>query len=199
MKKVVAIVAVVVLMMSLSAYGQAASCKGKLNAIGYGSYAFGFGDVFKDSKETIGNYTVEHSFDAGLGFGVIGQYGVLDKLYAGLEIGLQMYKAKAEATPAQVAFPKVDETKTYVNVLANGMYAIMYTDDLNAFFVTAGLGLYGGEDSKFGFNAGVMFRRMLSPNVGIMVMPRFHYVTSDPALTMVQVAAGVVIPIPLNK
>jgi len=200
MKKVVAIVAVMVLMMGLSAYAQdVASCKGKLNAIGYGAYAIGFGDVFDDTKMTVGNVTTEHSFDAGLGFGVIGQYGVLDKLFVGLEVGLQMYKAEAKTTGAQIPVPDVDETNTEVNILANGMYAISYTDDLNAFFITAGLGMYGGDNSEFGLNGGFMFRRMLSPNVGVMVMPRFHYVMSDPAGTMAQIAAGVVIPIPLNK
>jgi len=158
---------------------------GKMLTGGYAGYTLGFGDAFFD--EDYG------SFKAGISLGGTFHYGINEKMMIGGELGFQSYKSEVKL-PA-ILGGSTSETNTRINILFNGLYAINYTDDENAFFVTAGGGFYGGEDSEFGIFGGIVYRKMVSETIGAYVMPRFHYVMADPAMTMLQIAVGVQIPL----
>lgn len=192
MKRFIVIMVAIAALLAGSAMAQDMGCKSKMMGSVYGAFAFGMGDAFKD----ITTNHFEVSMDAGIGFGGMFHYGVAEKIFVGAELGVQSYKAKSKytgpANPAAAALA-YDDSNMEVNFLANGLYAINYTDDANALFVTVGAGLYGGFDD-FGVNGGFMYRKMVSPNLGVFFMPRFHLLFSDPSAMMVQAAVGVSYP-----
>lgn len=193
MRKFLVIMIAVVALMACSAMAQDLGCKGKMMGSAYASYAFGMGDAFKG----VTTKHIEISQDAGIGFGGMFHYGVTEQIFVGGELGVQSYKAKSKYTgPANPAASALnfDDSSMKINFLANCLYAINYTDDADAFFVTAGAGLYGGFDD-IGLNGGIVYRKMVSPSVGVFFMPRFHFLFSDPSAMMVQIAAGVSLPL----
>ncbi|MDH3890311.1 MAG: hypothetical protein OEV49_04440 [candidate division Zixibacteria bacterium] len=159
--------------------------KGWALVSGYGGYTFGFGDLFFD--ETIAGVNV--SFEAGLSFGGAFHYGLTDKFFLGGELGFQSYK-----TQASLGGLSASTTDTKLNILASGLYALNYVENQQALFLAFGAGQYSGLD-EFGFNAGVLYTRMAGDKFAWFVMPRFHYVLTDPSGTMVQVVLGVTLPV----
>ncbi|MCK4372738.1 MAG: hypothetical protein KAW61_06300 [candidate division Zixibacteria bacterium] len=188
MKRAVLLMLALCLVLSVSALGQDedAGLKGKMFVSGYGGYTIGMGDAFFD--ETIAGIDV--SFKAGISFGGAFHYGVTEKLLIGGELGLQSYKSEASFGGISAS-----ETETKMNILASGLYALNYVEDEQAFFLAFGVGQYAGWD-EFGFNAGVLYAKKMGEKLSVFVMPRIHYVMSDPdAAMMVQVAVGVTFPL----
>ena len=186
MKRVFVLTMALCLAITMTVTGQ--DLTGKMLAGGYAGYTLGFGDAFPDDDV--------FSRNAGISFGGTFHYGINEKMMIGGELGFQSFKTEVEL-PA-ILGGSSSETSTEMNILFNGLYAINYTDDENAFFVTAGGGLYGGDDSELGIFGGIVYRKMVSETIGAYVMPRFHYVMSDPAMTMLQIAVGVHIPVGSN-
>ena len=184
MKRVFVLTVALCLAITMTVTGQV-DLTGKMLTGGYAGYTLGFGDAFPDNDV--------FSISAGISFGGTFHYGIKEKMMIGGELGFQSYKA--EMTILGVS---ASETSTETNILFNGLYAINYTDDENAFFVTAGGGLYGGSDSELGIFGGIVYRKMVSETVGAYIMPRLHYVMTDPAMTMLQIAVGVQMPIGSN-
>ncbi len=162
--------------------------KGKMYVSGYGAYAIGMGDVFKEY--TAGEYKFKSS--AGIGFGGAFHYGVNPKMLIGGELGFQSYKYESSG-PAP--YPSVSDTETKMNILATAFYALNYVENQSALFLAFGAGQYGGFD-KLGFNAGVMYSKMMAAGWILFVMPRLHYVMTDPdAAMMFQVLVGASFPL----
>ena len=190
MKRVLLLMLALCLALSVTAVAEEGDgLKGKMFVSAYGGYAIGFGDAFKDIDEEIMGVTYKYSCDAGIGFGGAFHYGVTPKLLIGGEIGLQSYKA--EATIGGVS---ASETETKMNILASGLYALNYVEDESAFFLAFGGGQYAGYD-ELGFYGGVLYAKKVGEKFSIFVMPRFHYVMSDPAATMLQVVVGATLPL----
>ncbi|MCK4607011.1 MAG: hypothetical protein KAU35_06930 [candidate division Zixibacteria bacterium] len=202
MKRVFVLTMALCLAITMTVTGQ--DLTGKMLAGGYAGYTLGLGDPFGTEDFELMGVKVETKFDAGISFGGTFHYGVTEKLLIGGELGFQSYKSevKTDATTIMgVPIPATDESasETKMNILATGLYALNYTDDENALFVTFGLGLYGGlgdgDGGEIGLNGGVLYRKMVSETVGVYVMPRIHYVMSDPAAKMLQIAVGVQMPL----
>ena len=197
MKKVLIAVLAVCLIISASAFSQV-DVKGQMLASGYGGYTLGFGDPFGDTDYSYSGVTATSSYSAGIGFGGMFHYGITEKLMIGGEIGFQSYKAEVDIpgqTVMGVTIPGVSEstTSTENNILGNCLYAMSYEDE-SALFLTFGGGIYGGGDSEIGFFGGILYRKAFG-NIQGFIMPRFHYVMTDTAMKMFQIAAGVQFPI----
>lgn len=188
MKRVLLLMLVLCLMLSVTAIAEEGDgLKGKMFVSAYAGYALGFGDVFDDVEYE--SFTA--SFDAGIGFGGAFHYGVTPKFLIGGEIGMQSYEAEVSILGISAS-----ETNTEMNILASGLYALNYVEGESAFFLAFGGGLYGGAvDDEMGVYGGVLYAKKVGEKFSIFVMPRFHYVMSDPAMTMVQVAVGATLPL----
>lgn len=190
MKKTIAIVMALLVIASVSAFGQ--GVKGQMRITGYGGYSLGFGDAFKDYNVP----PVKVTSSAGLTFGGMFHYGVTDKLLVGGEVMFQSYKAKTEITGAYsqyFGYASGSATDTKANFLGNAMYAFNY-DDAKAIFLIVGAGIY---DSDFGINGGFAYTKQLSPTWYLYVAPRLHIVFSSGATAMLlQLAAGAQFLIP---
>ncbi len=189
MKRTTAVLLATVLILAVSVQAQDFNLKGKMMASGYLGYALGMGDVFDEYESDYYKY----SLDAGISFGGMFHYGIAEKFMIGGELMLQKYKAKAEYTgPSGYGFGDADDSETNTHILANCLYAMNYTDDNDAFFLTFGGGIY---DDDFGLNGGIVYRKMVSPTIGIFAMPRIHLVMADDTFELIHLAVGVMIPI----
>jgi len=178
-----AITLVLALLMCAPAFGQDFDLKGNMVAGGYAGYTLGMGDPFGDDNGC--------SFDAGIGFGGTFHYGVTPKMMVGGELGFQSYKAEVDAvTIMGFTSPGTSSSSTETNFLGSCLYALNYADD-GAMFINFGAGLYGGADSEIGFFGGILYQKKLGETMNWFVMPRFHYVMTDTAMKMIQIAAGV--------
>jgi len=194
-------VAIAVLMFGLmvtgSAVGQDAfDLKGKMLTGGYLGYTLGFGDPFGET-DFIGGST---DFSAGFSFGGHFHYGVSPKMLIGGELGFQSYNADVNTEATSIGGFSIPSTSTSagdteLNILGTALYAMNYTEDQKALYLTFGAGIYGGASSEFGFNGGVLWRTMVSPTIGLYVMPRFHLIMADTTMKMLQIAVGVQIPL----
>ena len=221
MKRVIFIAAVLCTAFALGVSAQ--GLKGKMALSAFGGYTMGLGDPFSDSDYSIypgfelPPITGSISFDAGIDAGVMFHFGVAEKIMIGLEIDMQQYKSKAtvddyEVMGIPVPGMSTEETQTKVNLLGNLMYAISYSETGSGTFLTVGAGIYGGlggtlslkeattaesiesSGSSFGINGGIMFRKMVGTSVGLFIMPRLHYVFSDPNSKLLMISGGISIP-----
>lgn len=196
---IIMIFAVCLLVAGTASAEEEFNLKGKMLGSAYLGYTLGLGDPFGDESVTVGSSTYTASFKPGIGFGATFHYGVSPKIMIGGELGFQSYKVETEIPSGSVGSVSfgggsASASSTETNFLGSALYALNYTDDQKALFLTAGAGIYGGASSDLGLNFGVVWRTMVSEKIGIMVMPRFHYVLADTALKMLQIAAGVQIP-----
>jgi len=186
MKRAILLMVALCLMVSGSAVAENGNgMKGWALVSGYAGYTIGMGDAFKDWEA----FGVKYSQDAGISFGGAFHYGVTDMILIGGELGFQSYKA--EATVEGVS---ASDTEIKMNIIGSGLYALSWTENEQAFFIAFGVGYYGGWE-EVGFNAGVLYSKMLGSGYPVFIMPRFHYVMSDPAATMLQVVVGVSFPV----
>jgi len=209
------------LLLSISAFGQDQSLQGKMFISGYGGYTLGVGDPWGAQRidTTIMGipYDLKWTLDPSIAFGGMFHYGVGDRLMLGGELGFQMYDNEAHEVVAGNTMPGESTTETKLNILFNGLYALNYVEGEKGLFITIGGGIYGGlggvldlekalEDIAadkepdengvaFGVNGGLLYTRMVSESFGLFVMPRFHYVFSDPNAKMVQIVGGIHIPL----
>jgi len=175
MKRVTLLAVCLILAVSVSAQDD---LTGKMFAGGYLGYGFGFGDAFEDIETGLG--TIERG--AGFGFGGTFHYGLNEKLMIGGELGFQNYKAG-------------DESELETNILFNGLYAFNYVEDETGFFGTFGGGFYGGSDTNFGINGGILYSKLISETISLYGMPRLHIIFADGTPMILQLAVGVLIPI----
>lgn len=209
------------LVLSVSALGQDEGLKGKSFISGYGGYTVGMGDPWGDQEVniTLLGIPVEMTskLDPTLSFGAMYHYGVSDKLMLGCEIGFQTYDEEASAVVGGMVIPPESLTETKANILFNGLYALNYVEGEKGFYITFGGGIYGGlggvldfeqaltdaaagkdideGGAAFGFNGGILYTHMVSEGFGLFVMPRFHFISSDPTSKMVTISAGVQFPL----
>ena len=112
-------------------------------------------------------------------------------MMVGGELGFQSYKSEWTTDSEYLADLSGDESSTETNILGSCLYAMNYADD-GAMFINFGAGIYGGGDSEIGFFGGILYQKQLSETMNWFIMPRFHYVMTDPdAMKMIQIAAGV--------
>jgi opacity protein-like surface antigen len=191
MKRALLLMLALCLMMSATAVAEEGQgLKNAMFVAGYGGYTIGMGDAFEDYEMPSILGPIKLTFDAGISFGGAFHYGVSPKLLVGVEVGFQAYKAEASLLGVTES-----ETEYKANILPCVLYALNFVEDEQAFFLTFGGGFYGGWEEA-GFNAGLMYTKMVSPSVILLISPRFHYVMADPdAVTMVQIIGGVVIPL----
>lgn len=192
MKRTLLLAGLLCLALSVTVCGQ--NLKGEMMIGGYAGYTLGFGDAFKDYEEP----GFKLSSSAGFNFGGMFHYGINEKMMIGGELGLQQYKADMEAVgtaPIGTIVVEGSDTETKLNILFNGLYALNYTED-KAMFLTAGAGIY---DSDFGLFGGILYRWAVSPTVFVFAMPRFHIVLADSTFELLQLSAGVQIPIGAKK
>ncbi len=190
MKKFAIVAMGLCLILASSVVAQDASVKGKMIASGYLGYSLGMGDAF-DEIETPG---MKASLDAGLAFGGAFHYGLTDKIFFGGEVMFQNYKAEVEFTDPILASASASDSEMKFNIMGSMLYAMNYTDE-QALFLSAGLGMY---DSEIGFNGGVVWRKMVSPTIGLFVSPRIHIIMADDMFELIQLTAGVQIPLGAN-
>ena len=195
MKRSIVIMIAIAALMAGSVMAQDLGCKGKMLAGGYAGYTLGLGDPFGDEEYVVFGVTAKSSYSAGIGFGGTFHYGVAPKFMVGGELGLQNYSVEVDI-PAQtimgqtIPATKEEESSMETNILGSCLYALNYTDD-GAMFINFGAGLYGGGESEIGFFGGILYQKKLSESMNWFVMPRFHYVMTDTAMKMFQIAAGV--------
>lgn len=146
-----------------AAYSQ--DLEGKIKAGGYLGYTIGFGDAFSGPA------------DAGVNFGGTFHYGIKENLMIGGELGLQSYDYGSESD-------------TKVNIIGSVLYPLNYTDE-KAFYLTGGAGIYGGNDSGFGINGGIVYSFQVAESIQIYGMPRLHIVFMDNTPMMLSLSAGV--------
>jgi len=208
-------------MLSVPALAQNDGLKGRTFLSGYGGYSFGVSDPWGDQEAVVNTpiHTVvtTGSLDPSLSVGAMFHYGVSQKLMIGAEFGIQRYKTDEQGTIDGALYDRGSETKTRVNGFLNGLWALSYREGDGGFFVTGGAGFYGGlngplnwrqvvedvlagkdqdnDGAVFGVNGGLMYTHMVSENLAVFVMPRFHLVFSDPTAKMVQVVGGIQIPV----
>jgi hypothetical protein len=220
MKRTLLLTLALCLVVSVSASGQDQGLKGKMFLSGYGGYTIGTGDPWGEQEidVTLVGIPVDvmWKLDPTICFGGMFHYGVSDKMAIGGELGFQIYKQEESGSVAGTTFPPISTSETKLNILFNGLYAFNYVEGEGGLFFTFGGGVYGGlggvldleqamediaagtqvdEDNvAFGVNGGFLYTRMVSESLGLFVMPRFHFVFSDPTAKMVQVVGGVQIP-----
>jgi opacity protein-like surface antigen len=186
MKNILMILVVMSLLVAGTAFGQ--GVKGQMAVGAYGGYTIGMGDVFDDYELL----DVEFSTSAGINFGGHFHYGLGEKIMIGGEVMMQSYKFESSGELLGVSFDE-SESETKLNFMATALYA-MNMDDKKAFFLTAGVGFYDFGDTEIGFNGGFMYRQMVSPTVGLYLMPRIHLVMAEDMFELIQISGGIQIP-----
>jgi len=178
---------VLCLMMSGSAIAENGNgMKGWMLISPYVGYSFGFGDAFKD-YEFLGE---TWSRDAGISFGGAYHYGVSPMFLVGGELGFQSYK-----TEVSVGGLSVSDSEIKMNIIGSGLYALSWTENEQAFFVTFGAGYYGGWEA-IGLNGGILYSKMVNDKYPLFLMPRIHIVFDDPDTAMMfQILFGISFPI----
>jgi hypothetical protein len=168
MKRIILTVLIAGLLISTPVLGQD-DLTGKMFAGGYLGYGFGLGDAFPGDV------------DAGFGFGGTFHYGLNERMMIGGELGFQNYDSGTES-----------ELET--NILFNGLYAFNYTRE-TGFYLTFGGGFYGGNDTNFGINGGIVYSKLISETISLYGMPRLHIIFADETPMILQLAVGIHIPI----
>ncbi|MBU0982665.1 MAG: hypothetical protein KKA42_02260 [candidate division Zixibacteria bacterium] len=195
MKKVTIITLGLCLMLASGVLAQDPGLKGKMLASGYLGYSIGMGDAFDDYDFAGSSY----SSDAGIAFGGSFHFGLTEKIMLGGELMMQNYSFDVEVAPFDIggvsfAGESYSDSEMKLNFIGSMLYALNYSDE-QALFLTAGLGIYDYGSSEIGFNGGVVWRKMVSPTIGLFVSPRIHLVMADDMFELLQVTAGVHIPL----
>ncbi len=183
MKRGLLTLAMICFLFTMSASSQ--DLTGEMYVGGFLGYSLGMGDVFQD----VDNAYYKYSFGPGFNFGGTFHYGMNEKMMLGGEMMFQSYKADLEYKTSAYTFGG-SGSSTEFNILGSVLYALSY-DDESAFFLMGGAGLYGFGGMKLGLNAGVMYRKMLSPKLGIYGAPRFHLVLAESTYELLQIMVGV--------
>ena len=181
MKRVAATLVVACVLLATSVFGQGLGPEGQMWAGGYLGYGFGMGDPFVDEDG--------FSFKAGLGFGGTFHYGLNEKMIIGGELGFQSYKSEFD-----ILGTKDSKTTTETNILFSGLYTLNYEDE-KALFLSFGGGLYGSDNSEFGFFGGILYRKLITETIFLYGMPRLHLILADETMKILQLSVGVQIPI----
>jgi hypothetical protein len=181
MKHVTTIMIVACVLLATSAFGQGLGPKGQMWTGGYLGYGIGMGDPFVDEDA--------FSFKAGLGYGGTFHYGLNEKMIIGGELGFQSYKTEFDFLGS-----KESSTTTEMNIFFSGLYTLNYEDG-KALFLSFGGGLYGGDNSEFGFFGGILYRKLISEKIFLYGMPRLHLIMADETMKILQLSVGVQIPI----
>ncbi|MCX6831880.1 MAG: hypothetical protein NT028_07045 [candidate division Zixibacteria bacterium] len=188
MKKILVLVAVIMLFGMTAVYGQAiGDLKGKMAVGGFLDYGIGFGDQFK-SFDYVG-FTAKSSL--GLSFGGKFLYGVAPKIAVK---GLFDYQTESY----KVTILGVEAKSSYhiLEISANGMYFFSPEKKMCP-YVEAGPGMYsfgdgGSSTSKIGVNAGIGGIYMINEKLAIDAGGRFHMIFTDVKKTnYVDIHAGV--------
>ncbi len=162
MKKLLVLTLMFIFVIGSTSFAQ--DLEGKMKASGYLGYTIGFGDAFSGP------------LDAGFNFGGTFHYGIKENLMIGGELGLQSYD-----------YGVGSDTK--VNLIGSVLYPLNYTDE-KAFYLTGGLGLYGGTDNGLGINGGIVYSFQVAESIQIYGMPRLHIVFVDSTPMMLSLSAG---------
>jgi hypothetical protein len=174
------------LLLGGSAFAQGPA--GTMMITGYGGYTLGFGDAF-DDFELLG---AEISTSAGICFGGIFHFFINDMFAVGGELYMQSYKGEVKYSSTYgglLAGTDFSETNTEMNFLFNALYPMSYSEE-QAIYLMFGGGLYGDDESEFGAHGGIAWHKALSPNIDLVITPRFHVIFADETVMMVQVTAG---------
>lgn len=158
---------------------------GEMLVGGFLGYSLGMGDLFSDIETT--NY--KYTFGPGFNFGGTFYYGLNEKMMIGGELMFQSYKADIEYKIAGSYYGGSGST-TELNILGSVLYALS-NDDETALFLMGGIGFYNFGGMKLGLNAGVMYRKMITPQLGIYGAPRFHLVLGAGTFELLQLMVGV--------
>ncbi len=181
---------VVTLSLALAVSASSQDLTDQMLVSGYLGYSLGFGDYFEDYETPV--VKIENS--AGFSFGASFHYWMREKCAIGGEIMFQSYGSDTELKQGAPAGAKGDGGSTDFNLLITGLHALEYTDDASI-FLTGGIGLYDAGGMKFGLNAGAIYRKMVTEDIGIYVMPRLHLVFANDMYELVQLAVGIQIPL----
>lgn len=199
MKRVIITAMALCLILALSVSAQEMGMKNKMMLSAYGGYTMGMGDAFDDVETE--HYKMESS--ATLNFGANFHYGVAPKILVGADVFAWMWKVEAEAVgtiPGGITLPAADETNLQFAILGSALYHA-YTQEKQDLFLQVGVGPHfldggeGGSSTEFGVMAGGFYKYMVSPKVGVFFMPRWHMLFSDPSAMLIQLSAGVSIPL----
>lgn len=176
MKRIILAVLMVGLLVSAPVFGQD-QLTGRMYTGGYLGYGFGIGSAFDDVETIVG--TIDRG--AGFGFGGTFHYGLNEKLMIGGELGFQNYEV-------------ANNSEMETNILFNGLYALNYSNE-TGFFMSFGGGFYGGGDTNFGINGGIVYSKLISETISLYGTPRLHVIFADETPMIFQLAVGILIPI----
>ena len=168
--------------------GYSGSPAGTMMITGYGGYTLGFGDYFDDYESL--NY--KWSSSAGICFGGIFHFFINNMFAVGGELYMQSYSFDSEYTgPTGGFFTGLDgsTSDTELNFLFNALYPMNYSEE-QAIYLMFGGGLYEFGDSEIGVHGGIAWHKALSPNINLVIAPRFHVIFANETVMMVQVTAG---------
>jgi len=188
-KKILVLVAVIMLFGAMTVYGQAiGDLKGKMAVGGFLDFGIGFGDVFKEYGVS-GVATFKSSL--GLSFGGQFLYGLAPKIAV-----KGLFDYQTESYKATLLGMEAKSSYHILEISANGMYFFSPEKKMCP-YVEAGPGLYsagggGSSSSNLGVNAGVGGMYMINDKVAIDAGGRFHMIfTTGKSTTFADIHAGV--------
>lgn len=197
MKRVIFTAVALCLVLAIGTSAQEMGMKNKMMLNGYLGYTIGMGDAFDDQEFQGGSTSSNATFNFGANF----HYGVAPKFMVGGDFFAWMWKVETEIDTEVPGFGDLegDETNLQFAILGSALYHA-YTSEKADLFLQAGFGPHfmdgGGESStEFGAMAGGFYKYKVSPKLGVFFMPRWHILFSDPSAMLIQLSAGVSIPL----
>ena len=193
MKKLLGLLTLVMVLF-LVASASAIDQSGKLAIGGYGGYAFGFGDEFKEYER----FGVTCQNKVTFSFGAKAKYGFTSNLSVVGAVDYQSNKSEAEGTFEFMgeSYPVSEsETGHWLGVLVNGVYTLM-PEETTCPYLTGGGGFYipsTEADSKPGINVGGGVEHFFQENLALDAGARFHMIfTEGESTTYVQIFVGMI-------
>ncbi len=164
------LVMVLFLVTSASAIDQS----GKLAIGGYGGYAFGFGDYFKEwDFGQLGSFQNKPTYF----FGAKAKFGLTPNIALVGAAEYQAGEAKVELNLGELGSYSESEDWNWIAVLGNLVF-VMSPDAKTTPYITAGGGYYIPDegDSKPGVNAGLGVEHFFQDNLALDAGARFHMI-----------------------